>query len=70
MYIVEIDDGVWLAPWSGDPGRTLVKESARQYKTLHGAKIALGMAVRKYPWRGIKLTTRIETLLPNHYKGE
>lgn len=20
-YIVELEDGVWIAPWSGDPGR-------------------------------------------------
>jgi len=59
MWIVEIDEGVWLAPWQGDPGRTLVKESAKRYKTLHGAKVACGIAVRKYPWRGITHTAKI-----------
>jgi len=62
MYIVEIDDGVWLAPWVGDPGRTLVKESARKYSTLHGAKTALGIAIRKYVWRELTLTAKIERL--------
>ena len=47
MYIVELDKNVWLAAWSGDPGRTLCLENVKTYKTLRGAKIALGMA-RKY----------------------
>ena len=37
MYIVEIEDGVYLAPWDGDPGRTLVKESAKKFKTKSSA---------------------------------
>jgi hypothetical protein len=49
-YIVEIDKGVWLAPISGDPGRTLVKTYARVYKSVRGAKIALGMARRYRPF--------------------
>jgi len=62
IYIVEIDKGVWLAPWVGDPGRTLVKDSARKYTSLHGAKTALGIAVKKYKWRGIQLTAVIEKI--------
>jgi len=59
MYIVEIDEGVWLAPWKGDPGRTLVKENAKKYPTQLGARIAAGKAVRKYPWRESTLTVKI-----------
>ena len=33
MFIVELEKGVWLAPWEGDPGRTLVKESAKKFNT-------------------------------------
>lgn len=45
-YIVEIQPGCWLAPWKGDPGRTLVLESARVFTTRRGAAIALGLAKR------------------------
>ena len=45
-WIVELQDRVWLARWSGDPGRTFIRSSAREYTTERGAKIALGMARR------------------------
>lgn len=47
MYIVELQPGVWLAPWTGDPGRTQVKFKARQYDQRSSAKCALTFA-RKY----------------------
>ncbi len=46
-YIVELEPGVYLAPWPGDPGRTLVYEEAKRYSTRRGAAIALGKA-RKF----------------------
>ena len=46
MYIVELHEGCWLAPWTGDPGRTLVLKTAKLYLTKRGAKIALGLARR------------------------
>ena len=49
-YIVELYENCWLATWSGDPGRTHVKESAKKYKTSSGAKIVLGMAHRNRPF--------------------
>lgn len=45
-YIVELEKGVWLAYWPGDPGRTLQRSSARVYKTKRGARIAAGLARR------------------------
>ncbi len=58
VFIVQIyfNQDMWLAPWTGDPGRTCVKDSARQYKTKRGAKIALGMAQkqRRLPYAKIK----------------
>jgi len=45
--VVELEPGCWIAPWSGDPGRTTVKRKARVYKSWRGARIALGLA-RKY----------------------
>jgi len=55
-YIVELQKGCWLADWSGDPGRTHVKESARRYKTFSGATIALGMARRYRDFKKAKIT--------------
>jgi len=46
MYVVELEEGVWLAPWRGDPGRTLVKKEARLFGSRHGARVALGFARR------------------------
>ncbi len=55
MWIVEISPGCWLAPWSGDPGRTLVKDSAKRFRTERGAKQALGIARNRFPYRnGLK----------------
>ena len=47
MYIVEIESGVWLAPWDGDPGRTLVRDSAKRFRLASFAFKALNKA-REY----------------------
>ena len=51
MWIVEIEQGCWLAPWTGDPGRTLVRENSKQYKSEGAAKWALNRAKGMYPFR-------------------
>lgn len=34
MFIIKFEnDNCWIAPWEGDPGRTLDKESAKKFKT-------------------------------------
>lgn len=43
-YIVELEMGVFVAPWLGDPGRTLVKEKAMEFKDETSARVALGNA--------------------------
>jgi|GEM_PF-2079545 len=48
MWIVELYDGCWFAPWDGDPGRTLVRESAEQFKSKAAAKRALDSAKNAY----------------------
>lgn len=50
QLIVEIEDGVWLAPWDGDPGRTLVKENAKVFRKESTAIRAIE-AARKIPHR-------------------
>jgi hypothetical protein len=43
-WIIELEPGVWIAPWSGDPGRTLVQGSAKRFQTHDDAKKALAKA--------------------------
>lgn len=51
-YIVELEEGVWICEMEGDPGRTLVRESAQKFDTFQEAKRALSAArkfKRKFP---------------------
>ena len=36
-YIAELEKGVWVAPWDGDPGRTLVQENAKVFNRKSAA---------------------------------
>jgi len=47
-YIVEITPDCWLATWQGDPGRTLLRESAKRYKSENAAYRALMRAKRVF----------------------
>lgn len=52
FYIVgiEVVNGAvtqWLAPWSGDPGRTCIENRAKRYKSVSAATFGLAHA-RKY----------------------
>ena len=47
MYIVELEKGVWIANWEGDPGRTLKKENESIFQSKAGANRNLKDA-RKY----------------------
>ena len=55
---IEAIQPCWLATGDGDPPRTLVKESARQFKTQPSAQMAILEARRKHP--GIKREYFIE----------
>lgn len=34
MFILKFSNqDCWIAPWEGDPGRTLVRDSAREFKS-------------------------------------
>lgn len=61
MWIVKIEKGTWLAPWDGDPGRTLVESSAKKFKTELTAQKALGRA-RALPHRNSFPYAKIESL--------
>lgn len=49
-WIVELQPGCWLAPWDGDPGRTLVKDSAEIFPTKKAAEDALDRASDFREW--------------------
>lgn len=66
-WIVELQPGCWLATWSGDPGRTLIKTSARRYATERGARIALGIARRIRP--GYFLNAKVEQIAQEEVQG-
>ncbi len=46
-FKVQLEPGVWLAEWEGDPGRTFKEESAKEFKTIKEAAKALNKA-REY----------------------
>ena len=46
-WIVELEPGVWIAPWPGDPGRTLLRGNAKQFRRESDARRSLAQA-RKY----------------------
>lgn len=50
-HIVERCQGVWLAPWEGDPGRTLQRDSAKVFRSDVEARQALQAARRYRPFR-------------------
>jgi hypothetical protein len=43
-FIVELEKNVWLAPREGDPGRTLVKEYAKEFASEKDANRAIESA--------------------------
>lgn len=54
--IVELEPGVWLAGWRGDPGRTLVRASAKVFLSTAAAASALAGArtFRAFPLARIR----------------
>lgn len=61
-YIVELEPGVYTAPWAGDPGRTCVLATSVRYKNISLATYALARARR---WRQFRDAKIIEEHLPD-----
>jgi len=40
-YIIELEPGVWIADWDGDPGRTKIKENAKVFESRKKAECML-----------------------------
>jgi len=49
-YIVQLDFELWLAPWHGDPGRTMVIENAKWFTSRRQAEKALEDARKYWPF--------------------
>lgn len=49
-YIIELEPGVYKAPWVGDPGRTTRRGLALRYASKQGAQAGLGLARRHRPF--------------------
>jgi len=64
MYVVEIEPGLWLAPWEGDPGRTLVIGNAERFESRDQADAAAVKAMRDMHGREVKAGDLIRV---NHY---
>lgn len=64
-YVVELCDGCWLAPWTGDPGRTLVVESAKQFNDMGVAFAALQKVKKKNPHRDFSDAKIVEIQIKN-----
>lgn len=49
-YIVELEPGVWIAGWPGDPGRTIVRQNAKEFSNRRDAEIGRARArrIRKF----------------------
>jgi exoribonuclease R len=52
MFVVKIND-YWLADWEGDPGRTLVLNNAKTFKTNESGKRALKKATKQNKHRDL-----------------
>ncbi len=50
-FLVELEPGVFIAPWAGDPGRTLIKASASRFDTKEQASAAIDRASDYREWR-------------------
>lgn len=51
-FIVELEQGVYLATWDGDPGRTKRKCFAKKFKRRLDAEKALEKAREYRPFKG------------------
>ena len=55
MKIVELENKCWIAPWDGDPGRTIVKENAKKFKTKEQAELALEVCRTYRPFKNARV---------------
>jgi len=54
-WIVELQENCWIAPITGDPGRTIVQKHAQRFKTKSSAKAALTRARKYRPFENARI---------------
>lgn len=62
-WIVELEPGVFLAPWSGDPGRTTEARNAQVYESHPRARKALIAAQKLRPFEQARVTLAPDPVL-------
>jgi hypothetical protein len=51
MYIVKLEEGVYLAAWKGDPGRTCRRKEAMEFYSKNKAENKLKQAREYKPFK-------------------
>jgi hypothetical protein len=54
-WLVELESGVWIAAWGGDPGRTTRRENAQAYESREVAAAALDRARQWRPFERARI---------------
>jgi hypothetical protein len=55
LWIVQLERGVWLSPWHGDPGRTTELQHAMRFSTFTAAEDALKQAREYRPFENASI---------------
>ncbi|WP_227394208.1 hypothetical protein [Jeotgalibacillus aurantiacus] len=56
MFILKFaNSDCWIAPWEGDPGRTLVRGSAKEFKSKSQAKSFADKTIKENNFRNFSL---------------
>ncbi|EPS48157.1 hypothetical protein [Clostridium botulinum] len=56
MFILKFSNqDCWIAPWEGDPGRTLIRDSAREFKSKAAAEKFANKIIKTNSYRKFSL---------------
>ena len=56
-FLVQLEDGVWLADGEGDPPRTLLRDNSKYFHTQMAAYAALAKARKYRPFMSAVVTS-------------
>jgi hypothetical protein len=59
-FLVQLEEGCWIAYWSGDPGRTMSLGLAKPFETPQAAAGSLRYAKRFRKFENAKIVVRLE----------
>lgn len=56
MYLLKFSNqDCWIAPWEGDPGRTLIRDSAKTFATKKQAEKFAAQTIKANSFRNFSL---------------